>query len=525
MARNKQFTSVRVRRPNVNAFDLSYEKKMSFKMGDILPCYLQEIVPGDRLRAKSEVMLRFAPMLAPIMHRVDVYVHYFFVPNRLIWDNWEDFITGGEDGTSTPTAPYIEINNTNKAYFYKGLLPDYFGLPITNDGGSAVTVSQNLRVSSLPFRAMVKIYNDYYRNPNLVTAVTERTGDGDDSSALSDLTTVRRRMWEKDYFTTCLPWTQRGGEVELEMSFTPTYKSTSDIKTTAGGTPSAGANIQANNVSGQYFDIASGSGTGRVENLSDPQTVDSGITVNELRRATKLQQWLENNARGGSRYIEQILSHFAVRSSDARLQRPEYLGGGKQNVVVSEVLNNSEVYDSTDTLVNPQGNMSGHGISVGQTMGFNRFFEEHGYVIGCIQVLPRTAYQNQVNKTWLRTDKLDYYWPEFARLGEQAVTNQEVYHDWSGTKTDTDTFGYQARYAEYKFKESEVSGDFRDDFDYWHMSRQFSSAPTLNSGFVASGPTHRIFRVTDSTVDKIYGQIYHNVQALRPMPIYGTPAL
>lgn len=518
------FKSFPVRKPKGNLFNLTHEKKLSFNMGELIPMYLQDVVPGDRFMVNSEVFLRMAPMLAPIMHRVNVFVHFFFVAKRLLWPadttpattGWEAFITGGTDGTLEPTFPTDEIEESNKSYFTAGKLPDYLGLPVT-DG---LTITQNLTYSRLPFYAYQMIWNEYYRDPNLTTEINPIAGSH------TVHTVLRNRCWEKDYFTSALPWSQRGGDVNLpiegEIEFEPEYAA---ISTTVKNSTSGAMDVGTIKSDGSNLTDVNNA-AGRIENLESSTTYELDnvvLTVNDLRQSVKLQQWLENNARGGGRYIEQNLAHFGVMSSDARLQRPEYLGGGKAPVVVSEVLSAAE---STNYDV---GDMFGHGVSVGRTNSFNKFFEEHGYIMGIVSVMPRTAYQQGVERHWLKTDKFDYYFPEFANLGEQEIFNQELYHDFEGSDDAQDTFGYQSRYAEYKFKPSSVHGDFKDDLTMWHLGRIFSATPELNTSFVELDHTtagvHRIHVVTGTGYDKIYGQIINNVKAWRPMPKFGIPRL
>lgn len=532
------FNQIRVKKPKSNKFDLSHEKKMSLNMGDLIPIYLEEIVPGDRFKTSSEILIRMAPMLAPIMHRVNVYTHYFFVPNRIVWDNWKTFITGGEDGQQEPVYPTINIAETVKQMFAQGTLADYLGLPVL-DQTKTITGS-TARISALPFRAYAEIYNEYYRDQNLEAAVEFSKGDGPAGGATEALRlgTLRKRAWEKDYFTSALPWAQRGGEVNLpvESQFQPVYKDITDVFQTGTSTPSATGSWDLAG-GGQVQDV--NSTKARIENLSTTQQVQStSVTINELRTATRLQEWLEKNARGGSRYIEQILSHFGVRSSDARLQRPEYLGGGKNPVVISEVLNQAgdapQEQEPTNPLA-PVGTQYGHGISVGRSNGFSKSFEEHGYVMGIMSVIPRTGYQQGMERTWRKFNKLDYYWPEFAHLGEQEIRESEIYMDYQQLPEPEDepTFGYTPRYAEYKYKQTSVHGEFRQtgttpatkNLSYWHMARYFDGKPALNSTFVQSNPTRDIFAVTDENVDTLYCQIYHKVSAIRPMPYFGTPYL
>nr|QJB20869.1 MAG: major capsid protein [Microvirus sp.] len=512
------FDSIKPNKVKRNKFSLSHERKFSMNMGDLVPIMCQEIVPGDSFRVNTETLMRLAPMLAPIMHRVNVYTHYFFVPNRLLWPEWEDFITGGRLGTAAPVMPYFlqtSMDITNSSYFRSGSLWDYLGLPTWENGSTVVP-----EVSVLPFRAYQMIWNEYYRDHNLMSDLdmTLYSGAVSSESELLKLLTLRKRCWEKDYFTSALPFAQRGGEALVPFSAEVNYKDVSDVRFADGSTPAAVYDIMGDDQLMVGLDTP-----GRIENIED---ITAGTTtINDLRRAIKIQEWLERAARGGSRYIEAILSHFGVRSSDSRLQRPEYLGGGKSPVVISEVLSTVGTVQESDFA--PQGTMSGHGISVGNRNGFKRSFEEHGYVIGIMSVLPRTSYQQGVPRAFMRKDKFDYYWPEFAHLGEQEVLNQELKYDWGAQNNDV-TFGYQSRYAEYKYQPSTVHGDMRNTLDFWHMGRKWNDtapAPPLNADFVTADPTHRIFAVEDPTLHKLWVQIYNEVDALRPMPFFGEPSL
>ncbi len=503
------FTSVRVKPVKRSKFDLSHEKKLSMNMGDLVPILVEDVVPGDKFRVNTEVFIRLAPMLAPIMHRVNVFVHYFFVPNRIIWDDWEDFITGGEDGLQTAVSPTMVWTNTNKLQADDGTLPDYMGVPRVSG-----TVTQDLTVSSLPFRAYLKIYNDYYRDQNLTTAIVEPKTSGQESGTnQGNLVDIRKRAWEKDYFTSALPNTQLGVEAEVPISFNPITGEESRVWDTVVSPPALQGVGDIGVFAGGNLDV--GGNTGAIDNTDSLQ-----ITVRDLRNSLRLQEWLEKNARAGSRYIEQILSHFGVRSSDARLQRPEYLGGGKSPVTISEVLQTGQ----TDTT--PQGTMAGHGIAVGRSNTFRKFFEEHGWVIGIMSVIPRTAYQQGLKRMWSRDDKFDYFWPEFQHIGEQAILQKEIHYAPTGASPQSEgTFGYAPRYSEYKYGCSQVHGDFRNTLDFWHMGRKFSAAPALNTAFVESDPTHRIFANTTPTDHKLWCQLYHNISALRPMTYHADPSI
>lgn len=504
------FDFIQIRKPKRNKFDLSHDMKMSFNMGMLTPMLVEEVVPGDSFNVQSEVMLRLAPMVAPMMHKVDVYCHYFFVPNRIIWEDWEDFITGGKDGTAAPVWPHYTMDYLNTAGAISvGHLSDYLGLP-----PQTAAPTNDTNVSALPFRAYTSIFNEYYRDQNIEDEATIPLTSGN-QTALSVLT-YRRRAWEKDYFTSALPWAQRGAAVEIPGNFN--YKSPAEARSIevspslqTGNSVETGVMTETN----VQAILRERTGLDRLE----IHNLDSiGIDINDLRRSNALQRWLELAARGGARYIEQMLSFFGVVSSDARLQRPEYLGGGKQNVMISEVLQTAE------TATTPQGNMAGHGISVGATNQFQKTFEEHGFVMGIISVLPRTAYQEGIHRKWTRSDKFDYYFPQFAHLGEQEIKEKELFY-LNGATDPEITWGYQSRYAEYKYNSSRVAGDFRDSLNFYHMGRIFGSMPALDVNFIWANPTHRVFANTNEGDDKLWCQIHHNFQALRPMPYFGTPRL
>lgn len=547
------FNSIRMKRPRRNAFNLSYESKLTLNMGELVPIMCMPVVPGDKFRVKTESLVRLAPLVAPMMHRVNVFTHYFFVPNRLVWEDWEDFITRGVDGEDLPVFPKIQLGSrlaTEDIPLSDSSLWDYLGLPsIGNIGGitlpnpsnNSVAVPEGFQVSALPFRAYQMIYNEYYRDQNLTDPIPFSLKSGVTSAAMdvSALLTLRRRAWEKDYFTSALPWLQRGPEVSVPVqgaggSLDVIYDNPS--KQPAQGWVDAQGRDFTN---GKAYDIhlaAAGSTQftqmvavdGGVNNRApelDPNgtlkvNVDEmGININDLRTSNALQRWFERNARGGSRYIEQILSHFGVRSSDARLQRPQFLGGGRMPISVSEVLQTS----STDE-TSPQANMAGHGISAGINNGFKHYFEEHGYIIGIMSITPRSGYQQGVPKDFTKFDNMDFYFPEFAHLSEQEIKNKELFVT-GDTVYNESTFGYTPRYAEYKYKASEAHGDFRGNLSFWHLNRIFEARPNLNTTFVECNPSNRVFATSETDDDKFWVQMYQDVKALRLMPKYGTPML
>jgi hypothetical protein len=520
MAKANLFNSIQLPKIGSNVFDLSHDVKMSFKMGGLYPTCAMDCVPGDKVKISTETMLRFAPLIAPVMHKVNVTTHYFFVPNRILWPNWEQWITGNLD----VVAPY--------SYFYDipvKSLGDYLGLPTEATPNGYVYPDKNAQTfSPLSIAAYNKIWNEYYRDQNLQSELVDSLTDGENAAFGTSATSyaksaVRQRAWQHDYFTSCLPWAQKGDAVTIpigEFTDVPIEYSPGEytkLRYESDGSPYANTGI--------YFDSgANAVNTGNV----DPVNIDNSASlraktseltaeaadINSLRRAFRLQEWLERNARGGTRYIESILAHFGVKSSDARLQRPEYLGGSKGKMVISEVLSTAET-------TAPVGQMAGHGISVSGGNEFQYNVEEHGWIIGLISVTPDTAYQQGLHRSLNKFDRLDYYWPTFANIGEQEVKAKEIY---ASSEFGDTVFGYVPRYAEYKYMNSRVAGEMKTSLDYWHLGRIFAEEPNLNGDFISCEPSTRIFAVEDPDVDNIYAHIFNNIKAIRKMPKYGTPS-
>jgi hypothetical protein len=514
----KIFESVNMKKPPKSGFDLSHEHKTSCQFGKLYPVLTEEVIPGDEYSVRTETLVRMAPMIAPIMERVDVYMHYFFVPNRIIWDGWEEFITGGDKGENNSTIPIFNMDQPNR--LRKGTLADHLGLP-TYDSATDTPATNPISVSQLPFRAYHTIWNEYYRDQNLQDPIDV------EAVPVPQTFLLQTRAWGKDYFTSALPYPQKGAAVSLpvESSFTPQYKDQSTVHGNVTNTNNQIniTSIGLNQSSSEGDLVTANIEPVRIENLEDNQTVDAtSVTIEELRRSSRLQEWLETAARGGSRMNEMIKNFFGVNSGDARLSRPEYLGGGKTPITISEVLNNT----GTDTA--PQGELAGHGIAVGNRNRFRYNVKEHGYIFGIMSIMPQASYSQGVPRHWTRTDKFDFYWPQFANIGEQEVRNDELYHDFNGNgNNDDEAFGYQQRYAEYKYRNNIVTGDFRDSLDFWTLARKFGNLPTLNSEFIecADDELNNIFAVVSDDVDKFYCQIYHNIKARRPMPYFSNPEL
>lgn len=544
--KNNLFKEVPIRKPKRAMFDLSHEVKMSGKFGYLYPVLLMDCVPGDTVRDQSSVFVRLAPMLAPVMHRLDVTMHFFFVPNRIICDEWEKFITGGQDGLSEVVLPYVTPDGIDEAgagdtAFRKGELWDYLGLPVLE--GAAPTNYNVEKISVLPFRACAKVWNDYYRDPTLDEEMdlrTELMGDVSQETVDSSIMFLfkYRHMWEKDYFTSALPWPQRGAQVLMPLAGVANagdidYFEQSYVRDATGTAPAGAAPLsgQPDGGSGDpnLFMNPGSLEAARIENIESIQFDNASTTINDFRRALAIQRWLENNARGGARYIEQIEGHFDVRVPDYRLQRAEYLGGGRQPVQISEVLATAEGSEV------PVGDMAGHGLSVGSTNQFTYRCQEHGWIVGFMTVTMRSAYSQGIPRMWSRQNKFDFAWPELAHLGEQEIHNKEVFFDYqlSGDAANQATFGYIPRYAEYKFMSDRVAGDFRDSLSFWQLGRKFLIRPSLVSQFTTiyedgnvgnEESYRRIFAVQDGT-DYVWCQIFHRLSARRPLPYFGVPSI
>jgi hypothetical protein len=500
------FNSIKLQKPKNNKFDLTHDVKMSGKMGNLIPSLVMECVPGDKIKLASDSLIRFAPLIAPVMHRMDVTVHYFFVPNRLVWDGWEDFITQ-QSNTGMPV-----INNNDEVDPIYQKFMDYMGVPPCPSGGEATDIN------AIPFAAYQMIYNEYYRDQNLIPEVNFKLEDG--LNVNSELLTMRKRAWEHDYFSASLPFAQKGAAVDIPLGtieLDPLWDGATDDRLPhfqyQEGVVQNGFLTQ--NTGNEIF--TDDAPDNKLAYNPDGTLQVEPTTINDLRRAFKLQEWLEKNARGGTRYIESILSHFGVRSSDKRLQRPEYITGVKSPVIISEVLNTTGQDGGL-----PQGNMAGHAVSVQNGNVGSYYCEEHGYIIGIMSIMPKPAYQQGIPKTYLKRDSLDYFWPSFAHIGEQAVQQQEIY---AYTSIGQETFGYIPRYAEYKYMPSRVAGDFRTTLNYWHLGRIFGANPLLNQDFIEVDPEDatRIFAV-EGEEDNLYIHHLNKIQAIRPMPVFGTPS-
>ena len=510
-----------------SAFDRSHCCKTTFNSGYLVPFYVDEVLPGDTFNLKASIFARLSTPIVPFMDNLYLDTFFFHVPNRLIWKHFVNMM--GERENPEDSIDYLvpTVSGTN---VQNQTLWDYFGLP-TN-------VKNTLSVSALPFRAYNLIYNEWFRDENLIDSVPFNNGDGPDN--LSDYVLLKRGK-RHDYFTSCLPWPQKGTEegVQINLGDTAEIESTGDLVFKTGSWSTSGTSVTYPNnntlvTSSNTYDVALSKGqssnfSGSVNSfnlayqsgLQANLSTATSITINQLRMAFQIQRYLEKDARSGTRYTEYLRGHFGVVSPDARLQRPEYLGGSSTRIVIKPV----EQTSSTDSIT-PQGNLAAFGV-VGDTFhGFTKSFVEHGWIIGLVCVRADLSYQQGINRMWSRKDRYDFYVPTFAHLGEQAVLNQEIYAQ--GTEVDEQVFGYQERWAEMRYKPPMITGKFRStdpqSLDMWHLAQDFSSLPALNQNFIEENPPiERVVAVTDEP--QILMDSFIKLKCVRPMPTYSVPGL
>lgn len=512
-------------------FNRSHGLKTTFDSGYLVPILVDEVLPGDTFNLRATLFTRLATLISPIMDNVYLDTFFFFVPERLVFENFQR-MCGEQENPDDSTDFLFPTLNAPSGGFAVGSLADYFGLP---------TGVNNLEVRAEPFRCYNLIYNEWFRDENLQDSVPFTKADSDQISNYSLL----RRGKRHDYFTSALPWPQKGPGVELP------FGGNADINLSSSATMNVPGfslyNIGASSSNHSYVDGFIGRGSGRVYVGNDEDdyclaptrqtsvdlpvnglagwSVDmssvSSVTINQFREAFQIQKWYERAARGGTRYTEILRSFFGVVSPDARLQRPEYLGGSSRRIDIS-VVPQTSASDSTT----PQANLSAFGVGINNKSGFTKSFVEHGWIIGLVNVRADLTYQQGINRMWSRRTKFDMYWPTFAHLGEQAVLNKEIYAQ--GNTTDDEAFGYQERYAEYRYFPSQVTGKFRSTYaqslDFWHLAQKFDSLPTLSSQFIEDKPPiERIVAVQDEP--QFLLDAYFDMNCVRPMPVYGVPGL
>lgn len=529
-------------------FDRSHVYKTTFNSGKLIPVFVDEVLPGDTTRMSVNYFARLATPIKPIMDNIYLDWFFFFVPNRLVWDHWQNFCFEQEDPDDSTDYVVPTVSATgNSENAYIGSLWDYFGLPVNTSGNLS-------GISALPFRAVYLIWNEWFRDENLQKSV--KIQKGDTNEVLNSARSAEQPSWvfssdasivpglacpprgkRHDYFTSALPWTQKGPGVSIGLAGTADVvlsSSNNPILFSGGGGNSAFENMPVYSAKiGNEVDIQGY--TSEINNkgylrfgsdvgLKAYADLDSSsiFTINSLRTAFQMQKFYERLARGGSRYTEVLRSFFGVVSPDARLQRPEFLGSFTKMVNVNPIAQTSAT-DGTS----PQGNLSAYGVTAAKFHGFTKSFVEHGYIIGFVCARADLTYQQGINKMWLRSTVYDFYWPTFAHLGEQAIELREIYAQ--GTEADTTVFGYQERYAEYRYKPSQITGKFRSSvtggsLDVWHLSQFFKNAPTLNEEFITENPPiERIIAVTSEP--EFLLDVGFRYTTVRPMPMFGTPGL
>ena len=529
-------------------FDRSHVYKTTFNSGKLIPVFIDEVLPGDTTRMSINYFARLATPIKPIMDNIYLDWFFFFVPNRLVWEHWQNFCFEQEDPDDSTDYVIPTVSATgNSENAYIGSLWDYFGLPVNTSGNLS-------GINALPFRGVYLIWNEWFRDENLQKSV--KIQKGDTNEVLDSTRSSEQPSWiftsgtsivpglacpprgkRHDYFTSALPWTQKGPGVSIGLAGTAPIQGTATLTMPNGVNlldrqsgdlyaSVVGTAVRKNNGATSVW-YESGTGNTSVSNVSSDgwfaNLDESSIfTINSLRTAFQMQKFYERLARGGSRYTEVLRSFFGVVSPDARLQRPEFLGSFTKMVNVNPIAQTS----ATDN-TSPQGNLSAYGVTAAKFHGFTKSFVEHGYIFGFVCARADLTYQQGINKMWLRSTVYDFYWPTFAHLGEQAIELREIYAQ--GSEADTTVFGYQERYAEYRYKPSQITGKFRSsvtggNLDVWHLSQFFKNAPTLNEEFIVENPPiERIIAVPSEP--EFLLDIGFRYTTVRPMPMFGTPGL
>lgn len=530
-------------------FDRSASLKTSFNAGNIVPFFLEEVLPGDTFNVKTSRVVRMQTLLTPMMDNVYLDTYYFFVPNRLVWDHWKEFCGENTESAWIPETEYSIPQITAPAGGWNvGTLADYFGVPTGVSG---------LSVSALPFRAYALIMNEWFRDENLQDPLVVPTDDSTVAGVNTGtfVTDVAKgglpyiACKYHDYFTSALPAPQKGPDVMIPVasaaqgyvypsaSVNPDFASHFNgglkwvdqsglIVSNADGSFTENAGIFTRGGVSSIFKGSSFTSIAPGNLMVDFSGSGQAATINQLRLAFQIQKFYEKQARGGSRYTEVVRSFFGVSSPDARLQRPEYLGGNRTPINVNQVIQQSGTGESVNT---PQGTVVGMSLTTDSHSDFTKSFTEHGFIIGVMVARYDHTYQQGINRLWSRKDKFDYYWPVFANIGEQAIKNKEIYAQ--GNSTDDEVFGYQEAWAEYRYKPNQVTGEMRSQYakslDVWHLADDYSKLPSLSAEWIQEdGKTiDRVLAVSSDLANQFFADIYVKNYCTRPMPMYSIPGL
>ena len=523
-----------------STFDRSASVKTSFNAGDIVPFFLEEVLPGDTFNVKTSKVVRMQTLLTPVMDNVYLDTYYFFVPNRLVWKHWKEFNGENTESAWIPQTEYAvpQITSPAGTGWSIGTVADYFGVP---------TGVPNLSVNALPFRAYALIMNEWFRDQNLsdplvvpdddATVAGVNTGNFVSDVAKGGKPYIAAKY--HDYFTSCLPAPQKGADVKVPVLSDGDYpvygKPNTALIMEKKGSGTAGT-LVVNSKTGSYGELAV-TGNYNVDDQIGLSTQyssavarisgdASAVTINQLRLAFQIQKLYERDARGGSRYIEILKSHFGVTSPDARLQRPEYLGGNRVPININQVVQQSGTGSGSST---PQGTVVGMSQTTDSHSDFIKSFTEHGFIIGVMVARYDHTYQQGLDRMWSRKDRFDYYWPVFANIGEQAVKNKEIYAQ--GNTEDDEVFGYQEAWADYRYKPNRVTGEMRSSYtqslDVWHLADDYAQRPSLSDSWIREDKSNidRVLAVQSSVSNQFFADIYVQNRATRPMPLYSIPGL